>query len=1270
MVKKFLRIIRKTLLWILGLLLVLVLSAYLLLKYRIKDIVEEVVKVQTDNAYEIKFDDFDFALLDGDIKIKNAQLDCIHPVAGEDKYFAKIPGLYFSLESWKQLIFNKQMIIDSMDLVSPELSMYKGATKNGAGEGGFQLGDTYNLIKNLSHKLGVRKLNIENAGLAIHFADSSLKPFNASKINFRVSNFLENADSTKRLLSTDDIDLLIKDQAWVFPRGATFSFRSLHFSGNSQLFQIDSCQFSAAPAENKSSISLAADQIKFTSHQLTEIYGENRLALDTVYLAQPILYVTTAEKQQQHDSSAVLTSAVNRLFEDINVKYISIEKGQITLQSANQHSPLYKTEKTDLVIKDLDINQDTLPHLSIGDIALHLKEINLATKDSLYVLSIRDFGLSGNSLICRNATFAPTRKNKVNSGLKVEMPLLVLNELSLPDLLEKKLKASSAVISSPHVTLNSTAGENSAEAKTGEGLSGLYHTLNGLAQLINVQQLTIQNAYADINSRAANGTSVIAVKNINASINLYDFLVSYSLLNIKQAIPSLTIDKINFAGPKLRASVDKLAMEGTIQRNNIASLSLATKTGTVIKAVQLYWQKFDWDNLITAKHVNIDSLSFKTLSIDINQDGAKGDETAKKTGGLPSFFIRKMNAQQVSFALKGLNGKNISAKSSNIAFDGLSNTNNKLNWNSFAAKLKDVNYRNAETTVTVAAVDLSNEKESSLKNISYTSNNALVNVAAIKFRSHLHSVAEDNLDIDYVAIEDPNIELKATSKANAARQAATSTAKKTLNIGSFKMNNGLVDFKKQADSLFVSGAFKFDINKLSVGTGNAEKIRFASFGFDLANINLSNKKFNVLIPQIAVNMSDGSVAKTTANETRIKTSLNVDWKNISAEKISKLTSNLLITQLSGNISKNEIDFTTGEKVDKASLLLHTNITDAKIHFGTNAVLIDADSLQWIGDKGNFIVNNIKVLPTITRDTFFTVSQWQKDYLTLQVQQLFLHNIDTKKLINDSSLYIREIAVSNPEISTSRNKNIPLQHGIEKLMPTKLIAKIKMPLKIDSVIVNDATVNANEISNITQREGTIPLIHVNAQIKNISNTPGANDSLSIRAQGVLLDHYIRSLKYKESYSDSLSGFRMSVRMSPMDLTALSNITNPLAAVNIDKGHSDTLYARIAGNKYAAFGVMNFYYKGLKIRMLNHTDTLRKSFILSLESFLANKLIVKTNNKKNAQIFFVRDPEKFVFNYWIKSAFSGVITSAGVKSNKKYEKKYKAVKKAYSLPDKTD
>jgi hypothetical protein len=105
--------------------------------------------------------------------------------------------------------------------------------------------------------------------------------------------------------------------------------------------------------------------------------------------------------------------------------------------------------------------------------------------------------------------------------------------------------------------------------------------------------------------------------------------------------------------------------------------------------------------------------------------------------------------------------------------------------------------------------------------------------------------------------------------------------------------------------------------------------------------------------------------------------------------------------------------------------------------------------------------------------------------------------------------------------------------------------------------------------------------------------------------------------------------------------------------------------VSGNKYAAFGEMNFYYHNLKVRLLNKEDTLKRSVVLTLESLLANGLI-KSRNKNQARMFFIRDREKFVFNYWVKTLFSGLATSAGVKRNRKYKRMYNQAEQKYSLP----
>jgi hypothetical protein len=277
----------------------------------------------------------------------------------------------------------------------------------------------------------------------------------------------------------------------------------------------------------------------------------------------------------------------------------------------------------------------------------------------------------------------------------------------------------------------------------------------------------------------------------------------------------------------------------------------------------------------------------------------------------------------------------------------------------------------------------------------------------------------------------------------------------------------------------------------------------------------------------------------------------------------------------------------------------------------------------------------------------------------------LQHINNLAWLNDTVLAIRHIYLQDPHLSTFRDKNIAFQHGIEKLMPTKLIAAMNIPVRIDSVQIKDGSIDVHEVSAATNKEGVVQLRNLNATLKKIVSRPKDHDSLVLEVMGRVLGYNIRAFRYAESYHDSLSGFTMHYGVSPMQLIHLTAVTNPLSAVAITNGQADTLYARLSGNKYAASGEIDFYYHNLKVRLLNKEDTLKKSLLLTLKTLLANGLI-RSNNTRQARLFFIRDRERFVFNYWVKTLFSGFITSAGLKRNSTYEKLYKEAAKKYSMP----
>jgi hypothetical protein len=208
---------------------------------------------------------------------------------------------------------------------------------------------------------------------------------------------------------------------------------------------------------------------------------------------------------------------------------------------------------------------------------------------------------------------------------------------------------------------------------------------------------------------------------------------------------------------------------------------------------------------------------------------------------------------------------------------------------------------------------------------------------------------------------------------------------------------------------------------------------------------------------------------------------------------------------------------------------------------------------------------------------------------------------------------------------------------------------------------------SEISSVTNKKGSIPLEKLNVLLTGITNRPQAGDSLTLSASAFLLDHNIRHFYYREAYGDSLSNFTAGVHASAMPLPPYSSITAPLAAVNVAAGNTDTLFAHWAGNKHGAIGTMNFHYQGLKVKLLDKHDPSKKHFLLSLENWVANSFVLRKTNTRGSRIFFMRDKEKFVFNYWIKTIMNGMLSSVGIKSDRKYLKQYKKAQELYVLPE---
>jgi len=289
-------------------LLVILLAAggglYYILKYRFREVIQVVVDKESKGVYGFDAAAIEISFLEKHIVISNAVLFCRDTLNSSPHYHVKIPRLYLGIQSWQDLLLHKKIIVDSLSVIEPAISVHEHFTQK-ARPIAFQASRITDQIEKLLQQLQVHSLDIENAS----FVSSTLNnpvPLTVSSIHFSVRNFSKNAANSDRLFSSDDIDLSIGAQHWVLPGGKQdIRFNRLHFSGRDQFFELDSCTFHKAAADDKDELSLHADKLFFNSKQLAALYEQDALLLDTLICYRPVLnVVTTREKTYQPDCPA------------------------------------------------------------------------------------------------------------------------------------------------------------------------------------------------------------------------------------------------------------------------------------------------------------------------------------------------------------------------------------------------------------------------------------------------------------------------------------------------------------------------------------------------------------------------------------------------------------------------------------------------------------------------------------------------------------------------------------------------------------------------------------------------------------------------------------------------------------------------------------------------------------------------------------------------------------------------------------------------------
>lgn len=148
-----------------------------------------------------------------------------------------------------------------------------------------------------------------------------------------------------------------------------------------------------------------------------------------------------------------------------------------------------------------------------------------------------------------------------------------------------------------------------------------------------------------------------------------------------------------------------------------------------------------------------------------------------------------------------------------------------------------------------------------------------------------------------------------------------------------------------------------------------------------------------------------------------------------------------------------------------------------------------------------------------------------------------------------------------------------------------------------------------------------------------------------------------LFYKEPYP-----MRINAQLGEFRMGNLNTILKANAFARAREGRILNADWSFVADDNEAIGKMTFLYEDLNVELLDERTLTKGRGMKSMLTFVINTFAVRSNNPRgyqrrpiNASIYQVRDKEKFIFNYWWKTTFSGIKGSLGLGQAKKPKEK---------------
>lgn len=1257
---------------IIGSLFLLLLGFHLWINYNARFIVQDMVETRSHGKLKMKLKKFRFSWFSKKVELEDALIYSTDSVNSVTAYRFHVQHIKLSVQKIWPILFEKKLLIDSLNVLEPEMvvTRIKPRPDSSRSNKDFsipeELGKIYQSIQEALSALQVNRFQLDNARFTLlNKLHPELQPLRISNIHFHIDNLAvgKKNDPDSKLLFSDNVVLQSHHQDIIFPDGRhRLSFRNFNINLKDQLVAFDSCTILTEQKGNANSrFRVFFDTLRLSHINFDTLYRTEVIAADSVYCKRP-QFDLDVETGSGKDKKAgpKLDEIVQQLTGDLLVNHVVVQNAGFHIRTNNtdkDRESSFNFTDNSFELHRLRVDQHDPRPLTVDSVDFAIRNFENFIRDSTYQLRFDSVRIRKDRIYLDHFVF--TKREKGQLIHRFLIPRFELTGLSWDDLLfNKQLKARAAHLYQPDIRYNA------AEASTGTGgKKSIFSTLAEINSVITLEKMNITKGKVDI---ALKNNNAVQLEDANISVSTRTLLKAKRDRDFEPAV-----DYLDFSKGFIRAGNTSIALDNVMYTGAKNRFILASRLQVTGAENELNVQ---------AENAAVNDVLIDEETGDITATGIRWDkagitlhlpDSAKKQA--PDVELEDLLGGETTVRIEKGN-RMINAHVRRISFDALqAGKDGPLYITGLKTNADGLSYTAQGETLLADSVELTDLSPSSVFNIRYTHQlpadtfiataprvnlspdiNALLN-GQVKLRDvqvirpvitlNQQAVAGGKmlpLDINSIRITEPDIHIK---RKDAAQQASLSWAHTS---GNFLNLNGLYADPEDPGQL-KSGSLELLLNNFSV-------------------ILPGGKRFNTGDGVVSGQFSELKYTSSPDEPASWSAWVNkLNFRDFKFNNPGKRNGKLQIREAA-----------------VADAYLHSDIIadPYKLVAVNNRFRVERfsgdyqDSTQTFYWKNagfsqltnQFSADSFVYRPAFSADSFMARQQYQKDYIATGFGSVLIGPIDKEAFLRDSAFHVQQINVDKAWFTDLRDQRLPFAAGTIRPLPVKLLQKIPFRFTADSVDVQPSSVDYTEISNKTKLSGTVPIRRLTLHLKNVKNyalQPG--DSLSIHASGYIMDSIWVRLRVKQSYTDSLGGFKMTMQAKAGDITILNPVLIPLASAKIVSGDIDTIFLSAVGREYLAIGKMQMYYRGLKFRYLKNAKDGKQPFMTRLLNAAANTFVLRRNNKsRTGDVFFIRKRDRSAINYLLRIALSGMSNSAGIKNYRKQMRKYRDEMEKKGLP----